>query len=96
MNRPFACPVCGLTFYWPMERTHEGHGIGARDYPRRPARKSWEYRGVVEVAMGRSLRRGEIVHHIDGDESNDARSNLLVCDRKYHRYLHGAMERNGW
>ena len=44
---------------------------------------------VVERALGKVLRRSADVHHVDGDEKNNANTNLVVCqDRAYHKFLH--------
>ena len=50
-----------------------------------------EHRLVAEEAMGRKLKREEIVHHINGDKRNNRNSNLLICTQSYHRFLHGKM-----
>lgn len=53
-------------------------------------RDGWKprHRHVAECALGRALRPGEVVHHIDENKSNDAPSNLLVCTDSYHKMLH--------
>jgi hypothetical protein len=38
-----------------------------------------EHRLVMEAALGRLLRPGEAVHHIDGNTENNALENLMVC-----------------
>lgn len=44
---------------------------------------------IAERALGRRLPRGADVHHADGDRSNDAPSNLVICpSRAYHMLLH--------
>lgn len=44
---------------------------------------------VVERAMGKPLPRGAVVHHIDEDKTNNAHSNLVVCQgHAYHMLLH--------
>jgi hypothetical protein len=44
---------------------------------------------VVEETIGRRLRNGECVHHVDGDIDNNARRNLVACqDSAYHHQLH--------
>ena len=47
-----------------------------------------EYRGIAQKKLGRLLRRGEIVHHIDGDVSNNDPSNLDVITRSEHIRIH--------
>lgn len=47
----------------------------------------------VEKILGRRLNRDECVHHIDGDRLNNENSNLLVCNRGYHQWLHWEMSR---
>jgi len=45
---------------------------------------------VMEGIVCRSLRKGEVVHHIDGDRQNNAESNLFLCRNTGH---HNAVER---
>jgi hypothetical protein len=47
-----------------------------------------EHRLVAEAALGRLLNSDEIVHHIDGDKSNNVASNLQVMTRADHVRLH--------
>lgn len=53
-----------------------------------------EHRMLAEVMLGRELNSGEIVHHIDGEKTNNAGSNLDVLsgDAK-HRNIHNQLER---
>ena len=46
------------------------------------------YRIVAGNALGRKLRRGEVVHHINGDSSDDRLENLMVLHDGEHRALH--------
>ena len=51
-----------------------------------------EHRVVAEQMLGRKLRPGEVVHHIDGNRQNNTPSNLMVFKNssehlKYH-HLH--------
>lgn len=46
-------------------------------------------RQVAEQKLGRPLRDGEIVHHIDGDRHNNDPSNLeVLIDQGYHALRH--------
>ena len=47
------------------------------------------HRVVAEQTIGRKLRPGEIVHHLDHDKTNNSPENLVVCSSatvhaKYH------------
>ena len=51
----------------------------------------WQHIRIVEDAIGRKLKRGECVHHINGVHDDNRNSNLLLCDRKYHCWIHNRM-----
>ncbi len=44
----------------------------------------YEHRHVVECHIGRTLKRREVVHHVDGDKTNNAIHNLVVMDKSEH------------
>lgn len=53
----------------------------------------YEHRYVMEQHLGRRLRRDEHVHHIDGDKTNNALSNLRLLTEAEHKSLHGKIIR---
>jgi hypothetical protein len=48
-----------------------------------------EHRVIAEQKLGRRLRRGEVVHHIDGDRFNNDPANLEVMTQAEHMREHG-------
>lgn len=63
-------------------------------------RNGYTYRGgvplhreIVEKIIGRPLPQHAIVHHINGDRSDNRPQNLVVCDSPAHHALIHARER---
>jgi hypothetical protein len=56
---------------------------------------SWMHysRGVMAAKLGRLLTPDEIVHHVNGDPSDDRIENLMLTDRAEHPRLHGVGDR---
>ena len=55
-----------------------------------------EHRIVAEQMLGRPLKKGEVVHHIDGNKRNNQPENLLVLSsQSEHASLH-SRERIFW
>jgi hypothetical protein len=44
---------------------------------------------IAQKILGRKLKYGERVHHVDYDKSNNANDNLVICPNElYHKLLH--------
>lgn len=57
-------------------------------------KKIYTHREKMEEQIGRKLLDTEIVHHIDGDKSNDDIDNLYLCNNNSeHQLLHNQLEK---
>jgi len=55
-----------------------------------------EHRRVAEETLGRPLKKGEVVHHIDGNKQNNSPENLLVLpSQAEHARIHFSKEGYG-
>ena len=67
--------------------------VYAPDHPN--ASKDGQVREHVYVAsrvLGRALKKGEVVHHIDNNPKNNKPENLLVCTQSYHMLIHARQD----
>jgi len=65
-----------------LRQGHEGRGI----------KRSRVYRATAASTIGRSLRPGEVVHHINTDWKDNRPENLAVVSRTKHSQLHKQLE----
>lgn len=83
---PSLTPVC--------ERRPFGAGtINKRGYvtTRRLGTRRLDHDAIAEEVLGRPLRKGEVVHHVNGDPGDNRNENLVVCDSSYHTLIHARM-----
>jgi len=63
--------------------------IYAPDDPKAFNRHRMEHLIVAEKMLGRSLKKGETVHHIDGNRTNNSQNNLCICENNStHQKVH--------
>lgn len=72
---------------------HDGHGrviVYCPHHPRPNFDKCYvyRYRLIMEMVLGRLLERNEIVHHLNGDPSDDRVCNLRVMTQAEHAAEH--------
>lgn len=69
----------GYKLYYIGDKTYKGGYVA-------------EHRIVMELHLGRRLKKGEVIHHIDGNKQNNDLSNLLLTNKSDHRNVHHQLE----
>ena len=61
-----------------------------KDVKNQPAFKNGiaSYRKIIEKKIGRKLKSNEIIHHLDGDRTNNSFQNLFITNRMEHPKFH--------
>ena len=80
--------------HWKSGKIFDGHGRKVFYMPEHPNPSFckiyvYEYRLIMEKKLGRYLTSDEVVHHIDGDHTNNAIENLQIMSQSEHLKLHG-------
>lgn len=71
----------------PLPRKENGYVVLGTEHHR----SRFEHIQIAEQALGRRLKKGECVHHVNGIRSDNRKCNLLVCSNSYHHWLHHNM-----
>ena len=81
---------------WNGGKNKNFHGYTMIYSPNHPSAVGGNYvlqhRLVAEEKIGRYLTKSDVVHHIDGDKSNNDKDNLIVLSLSGHNKIHRQLE----